>query len=304
MVIMKHTNFRLGFALLTIAAATSCSRPTSPVSVAAASSPQPAPLPSASVAVPAENYTATGPIVVENQVDVAAQREGVVTQILVEPGTRVHKGQLLARLDDRQLSADLEAAKAKTASIEADLNNWKAEANVLETDYERARKMWDAQLITREQLDHAKFKAEADQWDVKRVEHMLVNAQDTEKSLALELEKAEIAAPFDGVVARRYVRAGQTVARDERLFWVTATSPLRVRFTLPSRFLTRIKVGDPVKVTASEASPAIEHSARVIQMSPVVDPGSGSVEVLAELSGSVSDLRPGMQADIHLPAKP
>jgi multidrug efflux pump subunit AcrA (membrane-fusion protein) len=58
-----------------------------------------------------------------------------------------------------------------------------------------------------------------------------------------------------------------------------------------------------VKVTAADASPGSEHSARVIQMSPVVDPASGSVEILAEFSGAVSDLRPGMQAEVHL-AKP
>ena len=303
-VIMKHASFRLGLVLLMMAAGTSCSRTAAPVNVAAASpATLPAPVSSTSVAASTDTYTATGPIVVENQVDVAAQREGVVTEILVEPGTRVHKGQLLARLDDRQLAADLEAGKAKTASIEADLNNWKAEAKVLEADYERARKMWEAKIITQEQLEHARFKAEADQWDVQRVGHLLVNAQDTEKSLELELEKTQIVAPFDGVVARRYVRAGQTVTQDERLFWVTATAPLRVRFTLPSKFLHWIKVGDAVKVTASDASPGFEHSARVIQMSPVVDPASGSVEILAEFSGSVSDLRPGMQAEVHL-AKP
>ena len=47
---------------------------------------------------------------VENQVDVAALREGVIVSILAEPNTRVRKGQLLARLDDRQISADLDAA--------------------------------------------------------------------------------------------------------------------------------------------------------------------------------------------------
>ena len=113
--IMKHANFNLelalslGLAILTIAVDTSCSRTASPVNVAAAAPAQPAPMSTASVAAPPDTYTATGPIVVENQVDVAAQREGVVTEILVEPGTRVRKGQLLARLDDRQLAADLEA---------------------------------------------------------------------------------------------------------------------------------------------------------------------------------------------------
>ena len=251
-----------------------------------------------------DRYTASGPIVVENQVDVAAQREGIVVQILIQPGTRVSKGQLLAKLDDRQVLADLEAARAKTASTEADLNNWKAEAKVLESDYARARKMWDAKLITEEAFEHARYKAEGDQWDVKRVEQLLVNARNTQRSIALELEKTQITAPFDGIVARRYVRVGQTVARDERLFWVTATGPLRVRFTLPSRYVSQVKVGQQVAVTVADGNPALEHGARVIQVSPVVDPASGTIEVLAELSGTVSDLRPGMQADVRLPVRP
>jgi len=292
-----------GLLLLTVLVNPSCSHAPDPTMAAAAPPTQPAP--AASSAAPADNhYTASGPIVVENQVDVAAQRGGVVTQIFVEPGTRVRKGQLLATLDDRQVSADLEASRAKTASTEADLNNWKAEANVLEADLRRARKMWDAKLITEEQFEHAQFKAEADQWDVKRVEQMLINAGDTQRSLELELEKTQITAPFDGIVARRYVRVGQTVARDERLVWVTATGPLRVRFTLPSRFVNQLKLGQRVAVTVADGNPALEHPARVIQMSPVVDPASGTIEVLAELTGGAPDLRPGMQADVHLPMHP
>jgi len=288
--------------LLALLIATSCSHDPVPAAAAAPAS-QPASM--ATPPVPTDNrYTASGPIVVENQVDVAAQREGMVTQILAETGTRVRKGDTLARLDDRQIVADLEAARAKTASIEADLNNWKAEAKVLESDFERARKMWEAKLIPQEQFEHARYKAEADQWDVKRVEQLLVNARDTQQSLGLELEKTQITAPFDGIVARRYIRVGQTVSRGERLIWVTATSPLRVRFTLPSRFVSQVRLGQMVAITVADANPGQEHAARVVQMSPVVDPASGTIEVLAELTGAVPELRPGMQADVHLPAHP
>lgn len=295
-----------GLLLLTVLVSTSCSHSPDPVEAGAAPPSQASPVTPAAPRVKddANDYTASGPIVVENQVDVAAQRGGVVVEIFVDPGTRVHKGQLLAKLDDRQVTADLEGARAKTASTEADLNNWKSEAKVLESDLQRARKMWDAKLITQEQFEHAQFKAEADQWDVKRVEQLLINDRDTQRSLELELEKTQITAPFDGVVARRYVRVGQTVARDERLVWVTATGPLRVRFTLPSRFVNQLKVGQRVAVTVADGNPALQHPARVIQMSPVVDPASGTIEVLAELTGAAPELRPGMQADVHLPAHP
>jgi membrane fusion protein, multidrug efflux system len=301
-VTLKKTSYILVLISLALAASTSCSRDPVPTAVAAVPSPaEPTTPPAPS---PLDDFTASGPIVVENQVDVAAEREGVVTQILAEVSTRVHQGQLLAKLDDRQLTAELEAARAKTASVDADLNNWKAEAKVLDSDYQRAKKMWEAKLIPEEQFEHVRYKAEADQWDVKRVEQLLINAHHSQRSLELELAKTQITAPFDGIVARRYIRVGQTVTPGERLLWVTATGPLRVRFTLPSRFVNQIKIGQALSIKVADASPTAAHSARIVQISPVVDPASGTIDVLAELTGSVQDLRPGMQADVHLPMHP
>lgn len=279
-----------------------CSNSSTPSEVSAAQ-PTRAEVPAATpspASIASEDFVTSGPIIVENQVDVAAQREGVVAQLMADAGTPVKKGQILALLDDRQVLADLEAARAKTRSIEADLKNWEAEAKVLDADYARAKKMWDAQLITQEQLDHARYKAESDQWDVKRVQESLINAQQTEQSLNLEYQKTHIAAPFDGIVARRYVRAGQSVAKDERLFWVTAVAPMRVKVTLPGRFVGQIKTGTAVIVTAAEGTSS-RHHAKIIQVSPVVDPSSDTIEVLAELSGPASDLKPGMRANVEIP---
>lgn len=252
-------------------------------------------------APPESGFTASGPIIVENQVDVTAQREGLVSEISAETGVAVKAGQILAKLDNRQLAADLEAARAKTRSVEFDLKNWEAEAKVLEADYARAQKLWDAQVITKEQLDHARYKAESDQWDVKRVQELLLNAQNTERSLELELEKTQICAPFDGVVARRYVRVGESVTRDQKLFWVTATAPMRVRVTLPAAFIGRIRAGSAVSVFSPESTQATEYHARVLQVSPVVDPSSDTIEVLAQLSGPATGLRPGMRANVRFP---
>ncbi|MGO9210187.1 MAG: efflux RND transporter periplasmic adaptor subunit [Terriglobales bacterium] len=242
---------------------------------------------------------ASGPLVVENQVDVAAQREGIVLRIMAEPGLRVKRNQLLGELDARQITADMEAARAKARSVEDDLKNWEAETKVLEADYQRAQKMWDAQLITKEQLDHARFKAESNQWDVKRCQELLANAQLTERSLELEVEKTRIRAPFDGIVARRYVRDGQKVAVGDRLFWVTAEGPLRVKFTLPERYLGKVKKGEELWLT-SPGTDGEKHKARIIQLSPVVDPSSGTIDVLAEVLGPAPELRPGMTANVHL----
>jgi RND family efflux transporter MFP subunit len=267
--------------------------------LAAAEAAPPAPTAPASQDRAGEVITSSGPIVVENQLDVAALRDGVVSQILADTGKMVRKGEPLARLDDRQPVADHEAAQAKLRAIDADVKNWEADVKVLEADLNRARKMWDAQLITKEQLDHAEFKVVADRYELERERQNYANQQDIIHSLELELEKTRIAAPFEGVVARRYVRLGQRVASGDRLFWVTATAPLRVRFTLPERYAGTVRTGESIEVTSID-SPDAKHEAKVIQISPVVDPSSGTIEVLAEITGRAADLRPGMTANVRI----
>ena len=248
-------------------------------------------------------FVASGPLIVEHQIDVASQRDGVVIEVQAEPGLAVHEGQLLAKLDSRQLTSDLDAARARTRGAADDLKNWEAEAKVLEADASRAKKMWEAQIITQEQYDHARYKAESDQWDVKRAEEVLINAEQTEHSLQLELEKTSVRAPFRGIVARRYVRTGQQVSKGDRLFWVTETSPLRVKFTLPEHFASKISRGQMLDVTPTEMQDA-KYSAKVIEISPVIDPASGTIEVLAQLSGPTKDLRPGMATNVRVPDLP
>ena len=291
---------------LTFLVLTACSGQGSESVAAAPSTPRPAgPTSSGATDAPTSDsgFTVSGPLIVEHELDVLAQREGVIAELRSEAGTRVRSGDLLARLDDRQLAADLEAARAKTRSIEADLKAWEAEAKVLQSDYERAQKMWDAHLITREAIEHAKYKADADQYDVQRVEQLLVNAKETQRSLELELDKTEIRAPFSGVVARRYVRQGQQVAKGDRLFWVTAEGPLRMRFTVPEKFVGVMKVGQQLVLTVPDF-PGQEHKARVMELSPIVDPTSGTFDGLVEVMGAPGLLRPGMNAILRIDTRP
>src|SRR5579862_1500779 len=187
--------------------------------------------------------TVSGPLIVEHQLDVLAQREGVIEILRADVGSRVKSGAVLAQLDNRELTADVEAAHAKTDGTEAELKSWQSESKVLDADFDRAKKLWDAQLIPLEQFEHVKFKAEEEKFEVQRVQQALLTARATQRSLELELEKTLIRAPFDGVVARRYVRQGQQIGRGDRLFWITGDGPLRMRFTLPEKFIGKIRNG-------------------------------------------------------------
>jgi RND family efflux transporter MFP subunit len=245
------------------------------------------------------SFVVSGPIIVEHQVEITAQRDGFLSKVSFDAPSRVKAGTILARLDDQQVSANLEAARAKSRSIAADLKNWQSEAEVLKADYGRQQNLWKLGLTSQEQLEHAKYKAESDQWDVQRVQETLNTAHQEERSLELELEKTRITAPFSGLIARRYVREGQSVSKGDRLFWVTAEAPLLMRFTLPEKYFGRVRPSQQFEITSPNI-PGEKHAARVKQISPVVDPSSGTFEVLVELAGDRGGLRPGMTANLRV----
>jgi RND family efflux transporter MFP subunit len=206
---------------------------------------------------------------------------------------------MLAQLDDRQLTADRDAAKAKADGMVADYQHWQSELNMRRTDLSRAEAMWEAQLITKQQLDHDRYSVQGGTFYLQRQQEDLKHAQAALQSAQLELDKTRIVAPFEGVIARRYVRQGQKVAMNDRLFWVTATAPLNVRFTLPQEFAGKVKVGDAVLV-APVYDPAARHAAKITLVSPVVDPASGTIEVQAQVIGEPKDFRPGMTVNISV----
>jgi len=241
----------------------------------------------------------SGPIVVEHEVDLTAQRDGVIAKLFYDVPARVKAGTLLAQMDDRELQASLDSARAKSRSIEDDLNNWKAERQVMQADYVRAQELWNEGLTSAEQLQHAKYQVESHDWDIKRVTELLNDSRDDERSIELEIEKTKIVAPFDALVARRYIREWQSVAKGDRLFWITSEAPLLVRFTLPERLFGKVRRGQIFAVDSPDA-PGERHSARVREVSPVVDPASGTFEALVELIGNSGSLRPGMTASVHL----
>jgi macrolide-specific efflux system membrane fusion protein len=242
----------------------------------------------------------TGPVTMEQQIDVVALRAGVVTSLAVDVDSAVGKGQTLAQLDDRQATADRDAARFKVQSLEADLKNWQAEVDVRKTDLQRAEAMRQDGINTQEALDHVRYDLTATQYEVDRQRDAMQAAQASLQSVDIELQKTQITAPFGGIVSQRYVRLGQYVNLGERLFQITGNSPMEVRFTLPERDIPWIRRGQRVIVSPTpdfhEAA-----AASITHLSPVVDPGSGTIEVTAVLAKRIPGLLPGMVANIRIP---
>ncbi len=283
------------FAAIAIASTSACSGEKT------ASAAAPVSRPASEIQAPAPAYfETTGPIVVENQVDILAQRQGVVAEILVMNDAPVRNGQLLARLDNRQLTADRDAAEAKTKAIAADLKNFETAQKLAEIDLSRDEELFQNNLITQKQVDHSRTRVVGVKFEVERERENLANAQAALRSLELELEKTRISAPFAGVVGRRYIRVGQTVAENDKLFWISGTDPLRVQFTVPESYAGKLHSGDRLNVHLSSA-PDVNSDASITTVSPVVDPASGTIDVQAQLGPHPKEMLPGMTAVIRLP---
>jgi RND family efflux transporter MFP subunit len=289
------------------AAGCSSSKATSdiPTVAAASAAPQPVaepvsrPAPSATT----DDLVVTGPVTMEQQLDVVALRSGVITSLNADVDAEVRSGQILAQLDDRQLADDRSAADYKAKSLEADLKNWQAEVEVRSADLRRAQELRKDGINTQEALDHAQYDLAATQFEVERQRGEMQSAQAALKSLDMEMEKTHIVSPFAGEVSQRYVRLGQYVHIGDRIFQVTGNSPLEVRFTLPALEGAALRRGSLVTVSATPDF-RVTASASVTHLSPVVDPGSGTMEVTAVLSRKMPGLLPGMVASVRVPHRP
>jgi len=235
---------------------------------------------------------------VEHQVDVPTQTDGVVAELIKEEGSRVEAGEILARLDDRSISAELEKAQADFRIAKNNVSYQEAELKAKAAAYRRQQQMRQYGLSSEADLEHAEFEAKGAEFDLASWKANVEKSQAEIRRLEAELDKTRIRAPFAGLVARRYIRLGQGVSRSEKCFRVSQLSPLRVQFQVPENSSRRPHLGDTVAVTVLEDA-SHPFPAKIMQVSPTVDPASDSYDVTAQLTGAgLAELRPGMAARV------
>ena len=233
-------------------------------------------------------------LTVEHEVDVRAQREGIVQQIRVEEGRRVQPNEILGSLDARQLSQELEKARADLIVAQNNVKYKQAENQAKEASLKRQQLLRTSGLSSDADLEEAQFEAKATAYEVDSWTAMVKSSQAQIASLQIEVEQTQFRAPFAGVVLRRYVRQGQNVAKDDPCFRVSQLAPLQAHFQVSEMAGPKPVVGASVGIVPS-ASPSRSYEARVIKVSPTVDPASDSYDVTAQLTGpNLSELSPGM----------
>jgi RND family efflux transporter MFP subunit len=238
---------------------------------------------------------------VEHQVDVATERDGVVVSIARDEGSAVKKGDVLGQLDDRTLQVEMVKARDDLLVAQNNVKYKQAEVKAKGAALARQQQLRDLGLSSQADLEQAEFEARGAEYDMHGWEAMAESSQAEIHRLEIELDQTRLRAPFPGAVVVRYVREGQQVAKGDKCFRVSQLAPLEVQFQIPESAAQRPAHGAPVGL-ALVSDPTRPISARIMKISPVIDPASDSYSVTAELTGKgLSDLRPGMAVRVFWP---
>jgi len=259
------------------------------------------PAPSAVSAKGTETPDILSVLTVEHQVDLSSQRDGTVTSVVKDEGSVVKAGEILGQLDDRSLQQELIKARDDLKVTQNNLQYKAAELKAKGAAYRRQQQLREAGLSSQADLEAAEFEAKGAEYDMHGYEALVESGQAEIHRLEIEIDQTVLRAPFSGVVARRYVREGQAIVKGDKCFRVSQLYPLQVQFQISELASPRPALGAPVNLTLVGGVDR-QVSAKVVKVSPTVDPSSDSYNVVAQLTGSgISDLRPGMAVRVGWP---
>lgn len=233
---------------------------------------QPAPVaaahPSRGVAI--EAVYATGVIEAIDYARFGATVAGRITELLADEGDVVQKGQVVARLDDRRPRARLEDARARLKMADADI----ARAQTL-----ISRGVVAVQALERAQQEHDQAAAAVD-------------------LLARQLEDFTVLSPLDGIVMKRDVEPGETLAADTVMFEISSTARKRIAADVDERDIAGVKLGAALAAHA-DGFPDEAFPAKVTNIRRQGDSSSRTFRVEADLR-SDTKLMIGMTVDVDV----
>ena len=274
-----------------------------------------------------------------DQAAMPAKISAPVKKFYVNRGSRVHAGQLLAVLENRDLAASAEENKgaldqaqatyatATSADIPQEAQKARLDAEAAKQQLEAQQKIYSSRkelfeqgALPRKELDQAgvdltnarnqyeiaqkkldALNAVVTQQNLKSARGQLESAQGKYAGAAAQLSYSEIRSPINGVVTERPLYPGEMVSAGTALLTVMDTSQLTARAHIPQPSAALLKVGDAANVTV----PGIDtpFSGKVSVVSPALDPNSTTVEVWVQLKNPKGQLKPGTSAQVSMVAR-
>jgi HlyD family secretion protein len=262
---------------------------------------------------------ASGKIQPKTLVNISADTSGRITELVVEEGDRVKKGQFLLQIDPRLLRTRVQSGEASYAASQSQLEQLrlaiesaKVALQQAEDTAKRQRELWKQGLTTREALDRAEAELKTRQADMRTQEQQLqtqrMNMQREQATLAsarFDFQKVRIESPIDGIVTRRNVEAGETAIIGTMnnpgtvLLTIADMSVIEAEVEVDETEIPTVKTGQVAKI-AIDAMPGQTFTGKVTEIgnSPIQTTGQTATQatnfkVVITLDGQIPDVRPG-----------
>lgn len=215
------------------------------------------------------------------EANISAKATGRIELLTVNDGDYIEHGQLIAKIDARELEAQYLQAKANARSAQANLSN-------AARNSERMQSLAQQGAISQQQLD-----ATLTQYDMALAQ----TAQNTANVQLLEAQLANtvVAAPFSGFVARRALSQGEMVSPGAVILALVDLSKVKIEVFISERDIARIRQGQPVSFSV-DAYPGQTFIGKVAEISPAADPKNRSFKIRIEAENGERKLKSGMFA--------
>ncbi len=245
------------------------------------------------------HLSVVGNLIGEATVDVAPKTGGRLTTMSVKLGDRVRRGQVIGKIEDREIVEQVNQAEASHQVAEATIRQRKADLNLALTNVERSRNLFGRQLLPKQTLDDAEARYTSAVAQVDLAEAQLAQSGARIQELKINLANTNVVSPVDGFVAKRNVDPGAWVSQQAPLVSVVDISALRLVANIVEKDLRLVGVGDAALVNV-DAFPGEKFKGRIARVSPIIDPATRTAPMEVEIPNPEFRLKPGMYARVDL----
>ncbi|MGE5313690.1 MAG: efflux RND transporter periplasmic adaptor subunit [Acidobacteriota bacterium] len=215
----------------------------------------------------------SGTVLASESVDLASEASGRIEKIFFKEGTHVRKNDILVKINDDDLQAQLKKTELQIA--------------LASEQEKRSRQLFEKNGISQEQYDIALNQ---------------VNTQKADReNLTASIRKREIRAPFDGVIGLRYVSEGGYVTPSTRIASMQKVNPLKIDFAIPEKYAGMVSIGDIVNFSTEGTN--LKFTGRLYAIEPRIDPLTRTLQLRALCDNRSEKIFPGSYVQIELRLK-
>lgn len=212
----------------------------------------------------------SGSLVPDEEVNLSFESSGKITDIFFKEGTHVEKGELLAKIND--------------APLQADLKKKQAQVKLMQDRLFRAKALLEKEAVSKEAFQEAEANLAALEAEIEGVE--------------AQIEQTELRAPFSGIIGLRQVSVGAYATTTTEVATLTKTAPLKVEFNVPERYAGMLPEGTELTFTAE--GDLTTRNAKVYASDSRVDPETRTFAIRAIYPNADGRLIPGRYVNVNL----